>query len=310
MTFFVEQIGDSHATIYGVRGPSNTTTLNRYTRDSFKGRSLSREKVSRWTESVSSLLRVVEREFTLRQSEMLDPLHDPIRLAKQISTIANKLVQVHSSGATLEQQIDNATSELKALVKAAGLLSDSFDLLAIYFNPAAATYGRKVAISLHGLITKLIAIFRIDDGGITRSNARIFLNGSCYRNIFVYESFKLIPFALLSNAVKYSMQGNVEVTVEDRRQTVEFTVESIGPLIEDSERDLIFEKNGRGKWASKFVGGRGVGLYLAATIAGAHGTRISFTSTRTGDFTGEIPLARNRFTLNIATGVGANGVGV
>lgn len=299
MTFYRQSIATATVTVYGVRGSKNTTPLNRYTRDGLKGRSVTLQDVKAWTARIENLLAAIDGEFAARQSEMLDPLHDPIRLAKQINTIANRLVQIQSRGTSLEQQIDNASTELKTLVKASVLLSDSFDLLAIYFNPDAATFGRQSAISLHGLITKLISIFRIDDGGITRTNARIFLNGSCYRSVFVYESFKLIPFALLSNAVKYSMQGNIDVLVEDRRQFVELTVSSVGPLIEDSERELIFNKSERGKWAARMIDGRGVGLYLASLIAKAHGTRITVTSTRNGNSSEGIPLARNCFTVHI-----------
>jgi hypothetical protein len=248
-------------------------------------------------------MQAFEREFQARQSEMLDPLHDPMRLAKQVNTIANRLVQMQSHGTTLEQQIDNASIELKTLVKAADLLSDSFDLLTIYFNPAAATYGRRGAISLHGLITKLISIFRIDDGGITRSSTKIYLSGACYRSVFVYESFKLIPFALISNAIKYTMQGNIEVRVEDRQQYVELTVMSTGPLIEESEKESIFTKRGRGRWAAQLVDGKGVGLYLAELIAKAHGTSITVSSHRTGSVQSGIPLARNVFSVHVPVSV-------
>lgn len=299
MTHFGVKVGQEIVVIYGVRGEKNSTQLNRYNRDGLKGRSVTQTEVASWAVSVEALIQVVEREFSARQTEMLDPLHDPMRLAKQVSTIANRLVQLQSRGASFEQQIENASIELKTLVKASDLLSDSFDLLTIYFNPNAATFGRKNAVSLHGLMTKLIAIFRIDDGGITRSSAKIFINGSCYRNVFVHESFKLIPFALLSNAVKYSMQGNIDVVVDDRRQHVELSVSSVGPPIEDDERDLIFSKRGRGRWAEKLVDGRGVGLFLADQIAKAHGAKIAVTSTKLGGAIEGIPLARNTFIVQV-----------
>jgi hypothetical protein len=301
LTYFGVKVGGEIAVIYGVRGEKNNTPLNRYTRDGLKGRSLTQTEVASWSANLEKLIEVIEREFGTRQAEMLDPLHDPMRLAKQVNTIANKLVQLQSRGMSFEQQIDNASIELKTLVKASDLLSDSFDLLTIYFNPNAATFGRKSAISLHGLITKLIAIFRIDDGGITRSSAKIFMSGNCYRNVFVHESFKLIPFALLSNAVKYSMQGNIDVVVEDRRQYVEFSVSSIGPPIDNDEREMIFQKRKRGRWAEKLVDGKGVGLFLADQIAKSHGASISVSSSRLGESVDGIPLARNVFTVQVST---------
>jgi signal transduction histidine kinase len=299
MSFVVSHLRGERVLVYGVRGPKNTTQLNRYTSEGLKGRSVTSSDVEAWIGEFSGLLDRIDQEFASRQAEMLDPLHDPIRLSKQVNTIANRLVQMQSRGSSFEQQIDNAPIELKTLVKAADLLSDSFDLLTIYFNPHAATFGRRSAISLHGLITKLIAVFRIDDGGITRYSARIFLNGSCYRHVFVHESFKLIPFALLSNAVKYSMQGNIDVVVDDRRTYVELSVTSVGPPVDDDEKEVIFQKKGRGRWADKVVDGRGVGLYLAQLIARAHGTRISVNSVRTGSALDGVPLARNTFSLQL-----------
>jgi hypothetical protein len=299
MSFYKLGIAEETIVIYGLRGQSNTTTLNKYNKEGLKGRSITIDKIEKWVVGINSLLSLIEKEFQSRQSEMLDPLHDPVRLAKQINTIANRLVQNNSHGSSLERQIDNASNELKTLVKAAGLLSDSFDLLTIYFNPAAATFGRRSAVSLHGLITKLISIFRIHDAGVTRSSTTIFMNGSCYRSVFIHESFKLIPFALLSNAVKYSMQGNIEVVVDDRRNYVELSVSSTGPFIEENERILIFEKKGRGKWAEKFIDGRGVGLYLADIIARAHSTSISVISAKTGNFINGIPTARNTFSVHV-----------
>ncbi len=299
MTYFCLNVASESVVVYGLRGPGNTTQLNKYTRDGLKGRAATFDQISAWGRRVDALLAAIDQEFQSRQSELLDPLHDPMRLAKQVNTIANRLVQVNSWGASLDEQIDNASIELKTLVKASELLTDSFDLLAIYFNPAAASFGRRSAISLHGLITKLIAILRVDDGGVTRTSTRIYLGGTCYRNVFVYASFKLVPLALLSNAVKYAMQGNVDVVVEDCRTHVELSVSSVGPLIEQSEFGLIFTKRGRGRWARQFVDGRGVGLYLADLIARAHGASIEVSSVSMGNIQNGIPMARNTFTVRV-----------
>lgn len=299
LSYFRFSIPDNEVHVYGLRGPKNTTPLNVYTRDGLKGRAVTIKALNYWTASLQRLIQVTEDIFTARQTEMLDPLHDPMRIAKQINTIANRLVLQQSHGSTFEQQIDNTSYELKTLVKAADLLADSFDLLSIYFNPAAASYGRKTSVSLHGLLTKLVAIFRIDDGGLTRSNQRIHLKGSCHRNAFVHESFKLVPFALLSNAVKYSVTGSIDVSIVDRQFSAEITVQSTGPYIEEDERLCIFEKRGRGKWARRLVDGRGVGLYLASIIAKAHGFEIRVSSRKTGEIRDEIPLAINRFYFEV-----------
>ncbi|HEX5393113.1 MAG TPA: ATP-binding protein [Rhodocyclaceae bacterium] len=299
VSYFTRQLDENTFTIYGVRGSNNKAKVNSYTKKSLKGRSVTSEEVECWVEAIRQLIKRIEAIFLLRQAEMLDPLHDPIRIAKQIHTISNRLVQQSSHGSSFDDQINNASYELKTLVKAADLLSDSFDLLSIYFNPDAASFGEKTAVSLHGLLTKLVAIFRIDDGGLTKSTSKIYLSGNSYRNVFVYESFKLIPFALLSNAVKYSLSGKIQVTIEDRRPVIEVAVESVGPYIEENEKAEIFRKGGRGQWAVKLIDGRGVGLYLAAIIAKAHDIQLKVSSRKTGEVHDGIPLAVYRFYFEI-----------
>jgi hypothetical protein len=303
LSYFNKSMGGSNITIYGVRSENNKTPLNIYTRAGIKGRHVTLRSVDQWIGSIQSLLSVIDSEFLKRQSEMLDPLHDPMRLAKQISTISNRLVQSESVGVSFDLQVENAPFELKALVKAAELLNDSFDLLAIYFNPAAATYGEITSISIHGLLKKLVSIFRVDEHSHAKESAKIYLGGECFRNVSVYESFKLIPFSLLSNAVKYSVEGSIRVAVEDRRPAIRVSVESVGPYIEDGEVELIFKKNGRGKWAKEMEDGKGVGLYLAHLIAKAHGFNIDVTSRKNGKRAqANVPLAVNTFSFEIDPG--------
>lgn len=285
--------------IYGVRGQQNKTKFNIYNSHGLKGRFVSSSDLTEWINTLRKLQEIIEHDFLSRQAEMLDPLHDPMRIAKQISTIANRLVMSEPSGRSFDDRLNNASVELKTLVKAADFLADSFDLLAIFFNPVAATFGGRSATNLHGLLMKLVSIFRIDDGGLTKSFTKIYLDGICHRNIFVYDSFKLIPFALISNAVKYSLEGGINVRIEERGATIEVSVESIGPLIEVNEYERIFERRGRGRWASEFTEGKGVGLYLSAVIAEAHGFKISVSSRRIQRSHGKIPLAHNRFYFEV-----------
>lgn len=296
LSYFVRNCNDERVTIYAVRGPKNDTKLNKYTKEGLKGRAISKVDLDGWFDSLRLLHEAIEDDFKLRQAEMLDPLHDPIRLAKLISTIAYRLVRQYSDGnEPVEQQILRAPRDLKSLAKSSDLLSDSFDLLSIYFNPEAATYGARHPVNVHGLLTKLVAFFRIDSGDEV-SNNRLFLNGECYRNAFVYNSFKLVPFALLTNAVKYGLKGSIEVSVYDRLNGVEVTVSSTGPLIEANELDSIFQKRRRGKWAMHLgSNGRGVGLYLASIIAKAHGFKINVSSNPTGASSKGVPLATNKF---------------
>lgn len=300
MSYFQIKIKEYAVTILGVRGSNNPNSSKPHLKDALKGRSVNSKQVQDWACKTESLLAAVENEFLRRQSELLDPLHDPIKLGRQIESIANRLVSIDPSR-PLDEQIERAPPDLKSLVKAAGLLSDSFDLLTIYFNPAAASFGRKTYISIHGLLIKLVSILSNPDPSEENSNpVRIYFSGSCYRQVSVYESFKLVPFALISNAVKYSADGKVRVNLTDRAGVVEVSVESVGPLIEPEELGLIFNKRFRGKWAKKSAPGSGVGLYLAKIVADANSFTIRVSSNKQNGSPKDKPLATNRFTFEIS----------
>ena len=301
LTFFKFRIRDEDGVVFGMRGPTNPNAGNPRLKHVLKGRTLTTDAVDAWRSEIERLLDAIDAEFLKRQSEMLDPLHDPMRLANQVQSIAGRLLAEASPGASYDEQVRRASRDLKSLVKAADLLSESFDLLSIYFNPEAAAFGRKHYLSLHGLLTKLVNVLadRSDpDGG---SGPSIRLHGQSYRNVHVYESFKLVPFALISNAVKYSMRGGVSVELVERRLATEVVVQSIGPIIEQDELQKIFEKRYRGKWAKKVSSGTGVGLYLANVVARANDIEIRVSSQPEGSFSEGVPLATNRFAFEVPT---------
>ncbi|MBI1887793.1 MAG: sensor histidine kinase [Nitrosomonadales bacterium] len=301
MSYFQVKVKECLVTIFGVRSLNNPNTSKPHLKDALKGRLVNTQQVQDWANKTASLLTAIDGEFLRRQSELLDPLHDSIRLGRQIESIANRLVTTDTSR-SLEEQVDQAPPDLKSLVKAAGLLTDSFDLLTIYFNPAAASFGRKSYISLHGLLRKLVSILSNPDYSEENGQpVRIFLNGECRRNVSVYESFKLVPFALISNAVKYTTDGKVHVSLVDRAGVIEVSVTSIGPLIEPEELELIFTRRFRGKWAKKMATGSGVGLHLAKIVADANGFAIHVTSSRHKSSTNENPLATNKFSFEITS---------
>jgi signal transduction histidine kinase len=84
---------------------------------------------------------------------------------------------------------------------------------------------------------------------------------------------------LIDNAVKYSPAGaavDIEAFADNGRITVE--VRDRGPGIEPEHQTLIFEKFGRvtGEHAKP---GTGLGLFIARSIAQAHGGSLEVHST-------------------------------
>lgn len=301
LSFYRHAFDDERITVFGVRGSRSKDNGNRVIKDALRGRTVTEEEFRAWLSSIEKLFQLVSNDFLSRQAEMLDPLHDPIRLARQIHQLSETIALSVTRSANLDEAINKASPELKSLVKAADLLNDSFELLTIYFNPDSAGFSRKYYLSLHGLLRKLVSIFSIGDPlDLGRESPNIYLTGSFHRNVLMHESFKLVPFALITNAIKYSIEGSVRVVITELASTVEVAVESVGPLIEPDEIPHIFKKRYRGKWAGRHSSGSGVGLYLADIVAKANGFTIRAMSKPKGGQTANgIPIATNRFSFEL-----------
>lgn len=85
---------------------------------------------------------------------------------------------------------------------------------------------------------------------------------------------------LISNAVKYTDKGKVEITVEELPKQGRISIKDTGIGISDTDLNRIFERFYRvDKDRSRSVGGTGLGLAIVKHILEAHGSRIEVTST-------------------------------
>jgi K+-sensing histidine kinase KdpD len=93
------------------------------------------------------------------------------------------------------------------------------------------------------------------------------------------ERLRQVLANLIDNAVKYSPAGDeVEVAAAAENGTVRIAVRDNGPGIAREHQKLIFEKFGRAKVAGTAKPGTGLGLFIARSIAEAHGGSIDVES--------------------------------
>jgi signal transduction histidine kinase len=106
------------------------------------------------------------------------------------------------------------------------------------------------------------------------------------------ERLRQVLGNLIENAVKYSPAGKaVEVRIAAGTGAVHVSVSDRGPGIDATDQGLIFEKFGRvGGEGQK--PGTGLGLFIARSIAEAHGGALTVSSTpgRGATFTMTLPL--------------------
>jgi signal transduction histidine kinase len=107
------------------------------------------------------------------------------------------------------------------------------------------------------------------------------------------ERLRQVLTNLIDNAVKYSPAGD-EVAVRARRENGRVLIEVVdhGPGIPYDQQRLIFEKFGRADVAGGSKPGTGLGLFIARSIAEAHGGTLDVRSgpTSGSTFTLSLPL--------------------
>jgi signal transduction histidine kinase len=105
------------------------------------------------------------------------------------------------------------------------------------------------------------------------------------------ERLRQVLANLIENAIKYSPSGDaVEVRAQPDDGTVRISVADRGPGIPHDQQRLIFEKFGRADVAGGSKPGTGLGLFIARSIAEAHGGSIDVRSS---------PDAGSTFTLTL-----------
>ena len=177
--------------------------------------------------------------------------------------------------------IVHETTRLSALVEdvldtsriEAGTFSYSFgdvDLVALVRAATAAAESGQDEVAVHAEIAGTLPTVRGDA-----------------------ERLRQVLSNLIDNAVKYSPAGGeVRVSTRSENGRVEVAVADRGPGIPSEQQRLIFEKFGRAKLGDKTKPGTGLGLFIARSIAEAHGGRIDVDSApdRGATFTLTLPL--------------------
>jgi signal transduction histidine kinase len=107
------------------------------------------------------------------------------------------------------------------------------------------------------------------------------------------ERLKQVVTNLIDNAVKYSPAGGtVDVVVSGENGAVRVEVSDRGPGIPREQQGLIFEKFGRANVGGGAKPGTGLGLFIARSIAEAHGGTLHVRSRpqQGATFTLELPV--------------------
>ncbi len=160
-------------------------------------------------------------------------------------------------------------------------------------------------LSLNNLLNDLIDISMIESGEMRMSFRYFKINGylknlvnefvpaaneknlelifhPCNENLLLFgdkERLRQVIVNLISNAVKYTEKGKIEVFVEEEPKFGKIIVRDTGIGIPEEDVNRIFERFYRvDKARSRAVGGTGLGLAIVKHIVEAHGSKIEAKS--------------------------------
>ena len=93
------------------------------------------------------------------------------------------------------------------------------------------------------------------------------------------ERLRQVFVNLLTNAIKYTEEGTIEILTEEEEKSVKITIKDSGIGIPAEDLPRIFERFYRvDKVRSRAVGGTGLGLAIVKHIIEAHGSKVMVTS--------------------------------
>lgn len=185
-------------------------------------------------------------------------LHDYSQFVSSVKQNINVVLHSRYVGGDTESKLSRATEPEAAIYWSSVLMSEKLTTAFLLLHPERLASMQKSTFKLHGLILKYIRIYnaaykdkqvRLDVTGV--SNGQVKADSSV---------LSVIPHTLLDNALKYSRAGSkVVVSFEETWSTIIFSVTSLGPKIDDDERDRIFDIFYRGRHAAAQEDGSGLG---------------------------------------------------
>lgn len=251
-----------------------------------------------WEKEASDFIKIIEEYKDSCVKDSVAVYHD---ITPTISLIFRTLESLIADvpGSTFDEKVDNSDVKHRTLYHAINLLDNRLKMMPLISNPEAVKFGRLSKCSPYKLFDKVRRLFQdfASKKGVTldlQSSSQITIEP------LVYDSFITIPFVLLENAVKYSVNnGTVHINLKQRGNSVIISVTSYGPVVTSEDLSKIFDKGFKDPNAKKFASqGSGIGLYLANLVADAHNLEILYRKGNTKTEKG-IELGSNTFTFQL-----------
>ena len=267
--------GQTELVVNGIFVPEKNSSLSVDLRKEHRSNRVRWADALEWNRGVASqALALLEQAVSDKSREAVEGLHD-VKTAVSLVVRNAEAILPQYPGRNSDEQIESAPDDMKSLLKSVQLLNSVLQMSSILANPESAAFGRRHPLPVYRVFHRMVRLF---EQLAAKKGIEVGIRGTSYSTPRCYDSFEVIALVLIENAIKYSRsRGRVLVWVDDIDGGVRVAIESNGPLIPDEMRETVFQRGVRCESGVKHSAkGSGLGLYIAAIVARAHGFRISY----------------------------------
>jgi heavy metal sensor kinase len=231
----------------------------------------SKDELGRLAETLNEMINRMEKAFERQRQFTADASHElrtPLAVIEAESTLA---LEKSRSPDEYRESLESVTEEVNYM---SSILEKLLMLARADAGKEQLNYSR---VNLKDLITGIIPDIEMlsRDKGLrfeAKTAADLFVKGDRVK-------LKQLLLNLLDNAIKYTPQGTITLSLQQQEDQAVIAVADTGIGIDEEHLPRIFERFYRvDKARSRSEHGTGLGLSIAKYIVEAHGGRIEVTS--------------------------------
>ena len=197
-------------------------------------------------------------------------------ISHELQTPMIRIIETTDMMQEIEKKPDTIEQLSMINVSSNYLLTLVNDLLDIAHIESGKFVITPETVNIRALITEVTKLF----SETKNTHFSVIINKSVPENIFVDPiRLKQILINLLSNAFKFTAQGEIGLTISTKNSTLTITVSDTGIGISEKEQKTIFEKFSQGRQRQDIaIRGTGIGLAIVKELAKLMGGEVSLKS--------------------------------
>lgn len=205
-------------------------------------------------------------------------LHDIRKICAHIKNKCEDIIELDESVEKVSAHCDtfDILQKIKNIEALSGIAVSRFEAYDISMNPETICFGTRRNRVIYQKFHKAKYMLT----GYLNKDVNIQLEGHSTFEFPVYQTFDVLPFILLENAVKYAIErSDVTVSFREEHNNLYISVISKGPFSPPDEIPKLLQSGVRGKNAQATkIHGQGLGLTLVKDICDAHAITLRIKS--------------------------------